>query len=458
MNEILNPQDAELEEVILGACLIEREAMPLVADKLRPEMFYQEKHALVYAALQAMHRDGRQIDIITVKNELAARGKLEAVGGAYELTRISSRVASAAHLEYHVLILHQKYLRREMIVGFHKLLALAADETTDITDTLVDTRNLLDRLEGECGTADHLRDMDALMDDTLQQVDERQASGVDGITGIPTGLPSLDQLTSGWQRSDLNIIAARPGVGKTALALHLARAAASAGHHVVVYSLEMQGERLGDRWLIAASPDVSASHLRGEQLTADEMEQVRETATKLRALPIRVDDHPVTSIDRVRSSARMLQSKGQCDMIILDYLQLCDMKSDQKNRNREQEVAQATRKAKLMAKELNVPVLLLSQLNRGSDGRPFSRPILSDLRESGAIEQDADMVMLLYRPAMAGIKTEPRTKYPTEHLGIIIVAKHRNGQTDEVCFAHNPSMTKLDEYVPPTEWLMRNAK
>ena len=450
MAEILNPQDAELEEVILGACLIGREAMPMVADRLRPEMFYFDKNALIYAAMQVMYREGRQIDIITVKNELVARGKLDEAGGPYELTRISGRVASAVHLEYHVLILREKYLRREMILGFHKLLA-------DIGDTLVDAHNLLDRLEGECGTIEHLRDMDTLMDDTLQQVDARQASGSNGVTGISTGLADLDRLTSGWQRGDLNVIAARPAVGKTAFALHLARAAATAGHHVAVYSLEMQGERLGDRWLIAASPDVNARHLRSGQLTDDEVAQVRTAASELRVLPIHVDDHPVTSMDRVRSSARMLQSKGKCDLIILDYLQLCDMKSDQKNRNREQEVAQTTRKAKLMAKELNVPVLLLSQLNRGSDGRPFSRPILSDLRESGAIEQDADMVMLLYRPALAG-RTEPVSKYPSEHLGVVIVAKHRNGETGDVYFAHNPSMTKLGEYVPPTEWLMRNAK
>ena len=218
MAEILNPQDAELEEVILGACLIGREAMPMVADRLRPEMFYFDKNALIYAAMQVMYREGRQIDIITVKNELVARGKLDAAGGPYELTRISGRVASAVHLEYHVLILREKYLRREMILGFHKLLALAADETTDIGDTLVDAHNLLDRLEGECGTIEHLRDMDTLMDDTLQQVDARQASGSNGVTGISTGLADLDRLTSGWQRGDLNVIAARPAVGKTAFA------------------------------------------------------------------------------------------------------------------------------------------------------------------------------------------------------------------------------------------------
>lgn len=456
MAEILNPQDAELEEVILGACLIGREAMPMVADRLRPEMFYFDKNALIYAAMQVMYREGRQIDIITVKNELVARGKLDAAGGPYELTRISGRVASAVHLEYHVLILREKYLRREMILGFHKLLALAADETTDIGDTLVDAHNLLDRLEGECGTIEHLRDMDTLMDDTLQQVDARRIRLERGYGHLHRscrpGSPDFGLATG---RPECHC---RPSCrGQDGLCPASGTCAATAGHHVAVYSLEMQGERLGDRWLIAASPDVNARHLRSGQLTDDEVAQVRTAASELRVLPIHVDDHPVTSMDRVRSSARMLQSKGKCDLIILDYLQLCDMKSDQKNRNREQEVAQTTRKAKLMAKELNVPVLLLSQLNRGSDGRPFSRPILSDLRESGAIEQDADMVMLLYRPALAGIRTEPVSKYPSEHLGVVIVAKHRNGETGDVYFAHNPSMTKLGEYVPPTEWLMRNA-
>ena len=458
MAEIFNPHDADLESVILGACLAESTAMVLVSGKLCPEMFYEAKYGEIFAALLAMHRAGKAIDIITVRAELAARGKLEFVGGAFELARLLGRVASSAHLEYHALILRGMYIRREMISGLHRLLAVAADESVDLGDALAGLHQLIDHLEGTTDFAGCLRDMDRLMLDTLRQMDGRVANNRDGITGIPTGLRDLDRLTAGWQRGDLHIIAARPSVGKTAFALHLARAAATAGHHVAVYSLEMQGERLGDRWLIAASPDVNARHLRSGQLTDDEVAQVRTAASELRVLPIHVDDHPVTSMDRVRSSARMLQSKGKCDLIILDYLQLCDMKSDQKNRNREQEVAQTTRKAKLMAKELNVPVLLLSQLNRGSDGRPFSRPILSDLRESGAIEQDADMVMLLYRPALAGIRTEPVSKYPSEHLGVVIVAKHRNGETGDVYFAHNPSMTKLGEYVPPTEWLMRNAK
>lgn len=458
MAEIMNPHDAELEEAVLSACLIERASMPLVADKLRPEMFYEEKNREIYAALQSMYRAGKAIDIITVKEELMARGKLDVVGGPYNLACVSSKVVSSAHLEYHALILRQLYTKREMIVGFHKLLAMSADETVDVDDTLVEAHNLLDRLETECGTTEHLRSMEQLMEDTFIQIEDRVVNGKKGTTGIPTGFTELDRITSGWQCGDLNIIAARPSVGKTAFALHLARAAASGGFHCVVYSLEMQGERLGDRWILAVAPDVNPQHLKSGQLTPDELRQVRNATAELSRLSIQVDDHPVTSMDRVRSSARLLQSKGKCDMVILDYLQLCEMTSDQKNRNREQEVAQASRKAKLLAKELNIPVLLLSQLNRESAGRPGRRPELSDLRESGAIEQDADMVMLLFRPALCGMTTERKNNYPTEGLGMVIIAKHRNGETGDIYFEHNPSLTKMGDYVPPLEWMMKNAK
>ncbi|RGV47015.1 replicative DNA helicase [Bacteroides intestinalis] len=455
---ILNPQDAELEEAVLGACLVESEAISLVADKLRPEIFYNEQNRMIFAVIQAMFRAGKQIDILTVKNELASCGNLEKVGGPYTLVRLASRVASGAHLEYHACILREMYVRREVILGSYKLLAAASDESVDIADVLAGIHDLLDHLEGEMGTADHLRTMSQLMEDTLAQVEARVEGSRNGITGIPTGFTDLDKLTAGWQRGDLDVIAARPAAGKTAFALHLARAAATAGHSVVVFSLEMQGERLGDRWLVAATEDVDASHLRRGQLGTSELRQVREASCQLSQLPIRVEDSPVISMDHVRSVARMLKSKGGCDMVIVDYLQLCDMKSDQNNRNREQEVAQATRKAKLMAKELDVPVLLLSQLNRMSEGRPDCRPLLSDLRESGAIEQDADMVMLLYRPALHGLKTEHKSKYPSDGLGVVIVAKHRNGETGDVYFGHNPSLTKMGDYIPPDEWLMKHAK
>ena len=458
MSEILNPHDDDLESVILGACLTETTAMVLVGDKLSPEMFYETKFGEIYSALLSMYHSGKAIDLVTVRAELASRGKLEAVGGAYELVRLAGRVASSAHLEYHALILRQMYIRREMIAGLHTLLASAADESVDLSDALADLHRLAGHLESGAVSNNCLRDMERLMQDTLEQMDKRVENNRNGITGIPTGLRELDKLTAGWQQGDLNIIAARPSVGKTAFALHLALAAGRAGKHVLVNSLEMQGERLGDRWLCAQAANVDAGHLKTGLLDAGERQQALEAARLLSALPVYVDDNPKMSMDHIRSSALLQKSKGRCDLLIIDYLQLCEMKSGQKNRNREQEVAEASRKAKLIAKELDIPVILLCQLNRECEMRADKRPALSDLRESGAIEQDADVVMLLYRPALYGLTSERRSKFPSEGLGMVILAKHRNGETGDVYFGHNPAMTKIGEYVPPTEWMMRNAK
>lgn len=458
MSEILNPHDDDLESVILGACLTETTAMVLVGDKLSPEMFYETKFGEIYSALLSMYHSGKAIDLVTVRAELASRGKLEAVGGAYELVRLAGRVASSAHLEYHALILRQMYIRREMIAGLHTLLASAADESVDLSDALADLHRLAGHLESGAVSNNCLRDMERLMQDTLEQMDKRVENNRNGITGIPTGLRELDRLTAGWQQGDLNIIAARPSVEKTAFALHLALAAGRAGKHVLVNSLEMQGERLGDRWLCAQAANVDAGHLKTGQLDAGERQQALEAARLLSALPVYVDDNPKMSMDHIRSSTLLQKSKGRCDLLIIDYLQLCEMKSGQKNRNREQEVAEASRKAKLIAKELDIPVILLCQLNRECEMRADKRPALSDLRESGAIEQDADVVMLLYRPALYGLTSERRSKFPSEGLGMVILAKHRNGETGDVYFGHNPAMTKIGEYVPPTEWMMRNAK
>lgn len=453
----MQPHAPELEEAVIGACLIEQEALPLIADKLRPEMFYDDHHQLIFAALMAMYHAGKKIDILTVKEELARRGNLDAIGGPYTIVQLSSKVASSAHIEYHAQIIHQKYLAREMVVGFNKLLTSAMDETIDIDDTLIDAHNLLDRLEGESGHNAHIRDMETLMADTMEEAERRIAKSVNGVTGIPTGLTELDKKTGGLQDNDLIVIAARPSVGKTAFALHLARHAALAGNAVAVYSLEMQGERLGDRWLMAAC-NINPYRWRNGIPNPQEVAEARTTASGLAQLPIYVDDSSSVSMDHIRSSARLLKSRKQCDMIIIDYLQLCDMNTGQKNRNREQEVAEASRKAKLIAKELDIPVILLCQLNRECEMRADKRPALSDLRESGAIEQDADVVMLLYRPALYGLTSERKSKFPSEGLGMVILAKHRNGETGDVYFGHNPTLTKIGEYEPTLEWMARNAR
>ncbi|MBP1614876.1 MAG: putative helicase [Bacteroidetes bacterium] len=451
------PQAIEMEVAVLGACLVETTALPQIVGKLREEMFYEDRHRMIYAAMRAMHGAGKQIDILTVTEELRKRGQLEEVGGPFFVTQLSSQMATSAHLEMHAMVVQEKFVRRQMIVGFNKLFALAADETRDIADTLTEAYNLLDQLEGEFGRTTHLRKMDTLMTDTMAEAAERIRCGKDGVTGISTGLKELDRITAGWQKGDLNIIAARPSVGKTAMALHMARTAAKAGYHTVMYSIEMAGERLGDRMILAES-GLKAERWRGGQVDAREWEQARAAAMELARIPMHVDDTGTVSMDYIRGSARMLQSKGKCDIIFIDYLQLSEMKPDRDNRSREQEVGQASRKAKLLAKELNVPVILLSQMNREVESRPLQKPILSDLRESGSIEQDADMVIFLYRPIMNGKATDKESGYPSEGLGVAIIAKQRNGQTGNVYFGHNPAMTRIADYVPPLEWISKNAK
>lgn len=449
------PFALDYETAVLGACLLETKAMPLAIKYLRAEMFYEDKHQAVFSALEGMFNEGRSIDIITVTEELKRRGELEKVGGPFYIAQLSSEVASSAHLETHAATLKDYYIRRELIKGQSKMLAMAVDMTVFTEDAIVATQEMLDNLNKDAAWNNSLRDMETLMDDTITLAEERREKQEDGVTGIPTGLTDLDKLTAGWQKGELAIIAARPAVGKTMVSLHLAKAAAKAGHNVLFCSIEMQGERLGDR-LILLEGDVNAHRWRTGLTATEEWINAQTTARELAKLPMMIDDNPSMSMDYIRAQSRMLKSRGKCDIIFIDYLQLSDMKGTVKeNRNREQEVATAARKAKLLAKEMDCPVILLSQLNREAENRYGGKPQLSDLRESGAIEQDADIVVMLYRPALYNIPTDKDSGYPTEGLGVLNIAKHRNGETGTVYFSHNKSMTKIEDYVPPMEWLMR---
>ncbi len=458
MNKNINmPFALDYEEAILGALLLETKAMPIASQYLRPEMFYDDKHQQIYSAIEGMFNEGRSIDIITVTEELKRRGKLEEVGGPFAIVQLSSRVASSAHLETHSQTLKDYFIRRELIKGLSDSLSKAVDLTFYTEDVVCNTQEMLDEIGKDSSWTRSLREMDVLMKDTVNLAAIRRDKSQDGVTGIPTGIKALDELTAGWQNGDLNIIAARPSVGKTMMALFLAKVAAQAGFNALFCSIEMQGEKLGDR-LILLESDINPQDWRTGQTGTEEWIAAQDTARELARLPMRIDDNPSMSMDYIRAEARLLKSKGKCDIVFIDYLQLSDMRTGDKGfRNREQDVAVATRKAKMIAKELDCPVILLSQLNRDAESRPGKRPQLADLRESGAIEQDADLVLLLYRPAMGGMATDKETGYPTDGLGILIAAKHRNGQTGNVYFSHNKSMTKIEDYVPVMEQLVRNG-
>jgi len=452
------PFDCDTEEVVLGAIMLEKNAITRAMQHLRTEMFYYDNHRTIFATLVRMYNERRDIDIITVADELRRNKELDKVGGPFYITKLSSQVVSSAHLQSHCLIVKDLFIRREVIKGISKLLSSAQDMMVDVMDVVCDMQELASQVEKDTVKMDNLRDMETLMEDTLQLAKQRMENSVNGVTGVDTGLTDLNKITGGWQNSELVVLAARPAVGKTMVALFLAKAAAKTGVNVLFCSIEMQGERLGDRLILMEStvnPHAWRTGLTGDQ----EWKEAHEAARELSTLPIKIDDNPSMSIDYIRAEARLLKNKGKCDIIFIDYLQLSDMKDHSRNnRNREQEVAIAARKSKMLAKEMNCPVILLSQLNREVESRFGNRPQLADLRESGAIEQDADIVLLLHRPAMMGQATDKETGYPAEGLGILNIAKHRNGETGNIYFSHNKSMTKICDYVPPMEWLMKHSK
>lgn len=442
--------DLDLERTILGTLMIETQAYLTAKRYLRAEMFYNENHQEIFNAIDDLHRKSEGIDIITVANRLQERGTLLQVGGPYEITVMSGKVASSAHLEFHCLIVMQFYIRRQMIHKLQKLLQDAMDPTVDYSDLLFQMSRDANELMDESPLLNNVKEMPQLVDTIMKEAAERGEKCDSGITGIPTGLTHLNRLTLGWQKGDLIILGARPSEGKTALAIKFSMEAARAGYKAVIFSLEMSGPRLADRMMLAES-GVSPLNWKRGKLSPDELTITEEAAEHIRQLPISIDDTPNASIDEICYMVKALHSRKQLDVLIVDYLGLC--KPSGAGRTRGQEVAECSAKFKTLARQLDCPVIILSQLNRDSESRPQHKPRLSDLRDSGAIEQDADLVLLLHRPARAGVPTDKETGYPTEGLGIVVVAKQRNGETGNVYFGHDPAMVNIGDYTPPGEYI-----
>lgn len=442
----------EIEEAVLGACLLERGAQAVALKRLRPEMFYVSAHQSVFCAIAALYARGEGVDMLTVTEEMRRTGTLDAAGGPFRVATLAGKVASAAHIEYHCLIVHQYYLRRRLVRMLSEQLTAAGDMTNDVYDVIMAVQRETAALLDDSLVEDHLHDMPEVMDHTVREVERRQAMSVGGLTGVPTGLAGLDALTGGWQPGNLIFTAARPGDGKTAIDLFFARKAAMAGVPVAFFTLEMTAAEVGERFVLAES---LADPLRMKQgrLTGEELDDVRRTAERMSALPIHVDDTPYINIDQLCVIAKGLQAKGRLGLLFVDYLQLLETVS--KGRTREQEVAECSRRLKGLARSLGCPVIVSSQLNRQVEGQRYGIPELRNLRESGAIEQDADMVVMLYRPERCGFPTEKESGYPTEGLGVAIVAKHRNGSTGKVYYGYNPSMTRIGEYEPPAGWIKK---
>ncbi|MCC8410275.1 replicative DNA helicase [Mucilaginibacter sp. UR6-1] len=427
----LPPQAIDLEEAVLGALMLEKDALSSVIDILKPEVFYKDSHQKIFQAIRILFEKTSPVDILTVTAHLRSQGELEMIGGAYYITELTNRVASAANIEYHARIIIQKFIQRELIRISTDVINSAYEDTTDVLDLLDKAeKNLFDIAQNNLRRDS--RKMDDLMHEALRDI-EALKDKTDGLTGVASGFTELDRMTSGWQKSDLVIIAARPAMGKTAFVLSCARnAAVDFDKPVAVFSLEMSSVQLVNR-LISGEAQIEQEKIRKGNLEPWEWEQIHSKVRKLEQATLIIDDTPALNIFEFRAKCRRLKAQHDIQLIIIDYLQLMHGKNDGKGGNREQEIGSISRALKSVAKELNVPVIALSQLSRAVESRPggSKRPMLSDLRESGSIEQDADMVLFLYRPEYYGLDVDEDNN-PTQGVGEVIIAKHRNGETGRV--------------------------
>ncbi|MDR1097297.1 MAG: replicative DNA helicase [Tannerella sp.] len=438
------PSAPEIENVILGALLLEPGAYAEIEGFLSDEDFYVPKNATIFHAIESLHKAHEAIDMLTVREKLKATGKLAESGGDPYIAELTGNIAQAANIVHHAKIVKQKSVERQIILLSHQATKKIYD-LEDIDGIMTWQRREIERLQ-ECMSGNTAtRHISVSVKKAITEMYLRREHNAQGkSTGITTGLSNLDGITGGWKKSDLIIIAARPAMGKTAFALHLAKCAAASGHPAAMFSLEMSDVSLADRLLLSES-SVNACAYRTGKLSAADTVEIEKAAGILHDLPIHIDDSESATMPYIRSVARRLNRQGQCEIVIIDYLQLAEGEKG-KNTYREQEVSRMSREAKRMAKELNIPVILLSQLNRESEKRTDKRPGLSDLRESGAIEQDADMVCLLHRPEYYNRSLD--INGVEVHNGIeFIIAKYRNGATGSVILQHDGTLNRIFDYI-----------
>ena len=441
--------EEKIESLVLAGCLLEQQALETTLPRIRTEMFYRKENQLIFDAICCLHGEGEAVDILTVAEHLRRRGTLDEAGGPLYITQLSGMLASTAHLEAHCALLFEYYVRRELDRQLMPLMADVNNVVSDVFDLIVRMQKILESLVGNSPLESHLHTLPRVMKQTLEVIKHRQATAVDGLTGITTGFAELDRRTGGWQKGNLIYVAGRPGDGKSAVMLHMARAAAASGVPVLFYTLEMQASEIGERMALAET-GVDPLRMKQGRLTQIEVEAVERCVEQAHCLPLCVDDTPYLGIDHLCTLVRAQRAKGNCGLVIVDYLQLLGTAAP--GRTREQEVAECSRKLKALARTIDCPVIVASQLNRQAEEQP-APPDLRHLRESGAIEQDADIVMLIHRPERHHITVDPRMGCSTRGMGILNVAKHRNGTTGYVYYAYNESMTRFGEFhpVPPSE-------
>ena len=427
----IQPQDKEIEDAVLGALMLERDAYAIVCDLLRPESFYDPGNQKIYAAINKLGVMQQPIDMLTVTQQLRADGALDDVGGPVRISELTSNVASAAHIEYHARIVAQKFLARRLISFCSEIEKKSFDESYDIDDLLQEAEGKLFEIS-QGNLKKDFTQIDPVINSVMEQI-EAAGKRESGLSGLQTGFHNLDKLTSGWQNSDLIIIAARPAMGKTAFVLSMAKnMAVDYNTPVAIFSLEMSNLQLVNR-LISNVCEIEGEKIKSGRLSRQEWEQLNSRVRSLFSAPLYVDDSPSLSILELRTKARRLVKEHGVKIIIIDYLQLMNA-TGMKFGSREQEVSMISRSLKQLAKELNIPVIALSQLSRKVEERNDGnkRPQLSDLRESGAIEQDADIVCFIHRPEYYTRSTTDAENRDIRGMAEFIVAKHRSGSVDDI--------------------------
>lgn len=436
----LPPQAPEIEEAVIGAMLLEKNAVNDAIDILQPESFYKPAHQKIFSTILELFANSESIDILSVTERLRKKGELQLVGGPGYIAQLTSRIASAAHIEYHARIISEKFILRSLIEVSSDVIKNAYDETKDVFNVLNDAEEGLFKI-AEGNLKKSYGKVGDLVQEAIEEI-QKASENTDGVSGVPTGFTDLDRLTSGWQKSDMIVLAARPGMGKTAFVLSMAaNSAVQFGQGVAVFSLEMSSVQLTKR-LMAMTTGISSEKLRKGFKDQADWDQLHGKINDLATAPLFIDDTPALSIFELRAKCRRLKMQHDIQLVIIDYLQL--MTAGTSGGNREQEISTISRSIKEIAKEISIPIIALSQLSRSVETRGGDkRPMLSDLRESGAIEQDADMVIFIYRPEYYGL-IEDENGMPTDGIGEIIVAKHRNGSLDTVRLRFIKQLTKFD--------------
>lgn len=436
----LPPQATELEEAVLGAIMLEKNAFETVSEFLKPESFYKDQHGLVYKAFQSLHEKKSAIDILTTTEELRQLGTLETVGGAYWVTQLTNRVASAANIEHHARIIKQKYIQRELI-------RMSGEISTEAFDDTADPYEIIDRFEKQInllGLVDSVEmDWEDHVDAAFEHVESIDSEA--GMSGIPSGLSSLDAITKGFQNGELIVLGARPGMGKSCALVTIALNAAKMGYAIDLYSLEMSGRAMVMRAL-SFKAQIDADKLKTGQMIDDEWLNLINAKEELKKLPIHLDDFPSQKPSSIRRKIKKGVKERGTKLILIDYLQLMDgSEAEGGKANRTNQIGHISRALKAIAKECNVPIIALSSLSRSVEQRSDKRPMQSDLRDSGDIESDADMIGFIYRPEYYGI-TEDSEGNSTRGLAEFIIVKNRNGKTDTALLKFNGAFSMFRDW------------